>query len=285
MRKLDLAKRRDKEDRAVVVSQLTIDQPETIKAMEETREAVKELWQLINDKEDYDFDKLEKQLESLHSKLDFQPIIDQLKTLNGKEIGQLQIEGFTDLIKKIEQNKPLKIDLEPLRKAIIEVQQRIQDNVVDPSQAAEDFQPFRRVIKVGNKLIYDDQPTPSRGGGGSSSSTSIANFPSDYPLPTSQLDVLTPAAKPSSPTVTSVDDSATSVTLIAANSSRKEVEFFNLSSANLYIRKGTTAATTSSGGFTIRLTQYGYYRTDYTGAFRGIWDAGAGGAVSITEST
>lgn len=89
---------------------------------------------------------------------------------------------------------------------------------------------------------------------------------------------------PSTPTVTTVDDSASSVTIIASNSDRKEVEFVNLSAANLYLRKGTTAATTSSGGFTVRIPQYGYYTSNYTGAFRGIWDADAGGAVSITET-
>lgn len=91
--------------------------------------------------------------------------------------------------------------------------------------------------------------------------------------------------QPSTPTVTSVDDSTSSVTIIAANSSRKEVEFQNTSSGNLFLRKGTTAATTASGGYTVKIPQDGYYRTDYTGAFRGIWDADAGGSVTITEST
>jgi len=79
-------------------------------------------------------------------------------------------------------------------------------------------------------------------------------------------------------TPTSVASSATSVSLLAANSSRKGSTIWNNSTANLYVEFGATASTTA---FTARLGAGGYYEVPftYTGTVSGIWDAVNGSAL------
>ncbi len=85
-------------------------------------------------------------------------------------------------------------------------------------------------------------------------------------------------------TVTSVGDSATSVSLLASNANRLGATIFNDSSATLYIKLGSTASTTS---FTFKALQDDYYEVPYgyTGAIDGIWSSDAGGNARITELT
>ena len=89
--------------------------------------------------------------------------------------------------------------------------------------------------------------------------------------------------QPSTPTVTTVGDTITSTQLIASNTSRKEVEFYNGSSAILYLLKGT--GTASATNYTVQLNQGDYYSSDVTSAFQGVWSADSGGGVLVTEST
>lgn len=88
---------------------------------------------------------------------------------------------------------------------------------------------------------------------------------------------------PSSVAVTLIGDTITSAQLIAANSARKEIEFYNISSATLYLLKG--AGTASSTNCTVQISVGDYYSSNYTGEFNGVWSSDAGGTVSITEST
>lgn len=85
-------------------------------------------------------------------------------------------------------------------------------------------------------------------------------------------------------TVTQVGDSASSVTLAAANTSRLGVSIYNDSTAALYIKCGATAATNS---FTVKLEQGDYWEApaDYTGRIDGIWASDAGGNAYVTEFT
>ena len=87
----------------------------------------------------------------------------------------------------------------------------------------------------------------------------------------------------SSAAVTSVGDTTASTTLKAANSSRKEIEFYNTSTAILYLLKGT--GTASSTNFTVQLSQSDYYSSKSKAAFQGVWASDAGGLVLVTEST
>jgi hypothetical protein len=79
----------------------------------------------------------------------------------------------------------------------------------------------------------------------------------------------------------SVAVSVTSVTLIAANTARREVIIRNDSNNNMYIAHGGTATLSSA----VRLKKGDTYIEDkYTGIISGIWDSVAGGGnAQITE--
>lgn len=96
------------------------------------------------------------------------------------------------------------------------------------------------------------------------------------------------AQKAATATLANVAGSATSVTLIAANSARIGATITNDSSALLYIKFGTTASTTS---YTVVLAgaasaPFSYYEVPagYTGRIDGIW-ASATGNARTTEIT
>lgn len=83
-------------------------------------------------------------------------------------------------------------------------------------------------------------------------------------------------------TITRVAASATSVSLLAANTSRKGAIFYNESTAILYLKYGTAATNTS---YTVQIAAGGYFELPSPvrqGAIDGIW-AAANGAVMITE--
>lgn len=94
----------------------------------------------------------------------------------------------------------------------------------------------------------------------------------------------TPAAShPKTPSTTSVANTITSTTLLSSNASRLEAEFYNASTAILYLLKGS--GTASSSNYTVQMNQGDYYVTDYTGQINGVWASAPGGSVFITEST
>lgn len=86
--------------------------------------------------------------------------------------------------------------------------------------------------------------------------------------------------------VTNVNDTATSTTLLAANTARRGVIITNTSSAILYVRlaSGTASATM----FTYRLPQNATQEImfPYTGVITGVWATDPGdGVAAITELT
>lgn len=172
MRKLDIAKEKDRENKgSQITTKIEVDQSKQIEKLEQLNNNIINLWKLLNDKEEYDFDKLSKQLETLHARLDFDPIIKSLEGLTPKDT--VSIKDFNQLLDAVSANKPVEADLSKLEKAIIQVEQRVQEGIVQDNKTdPEDYKPVRRVVKVGNRLVYDDQPTPSRGGGGSGGSSS-----------------------------------------------------------------------------------------------------------------
>ena len=88
-------------------------------------------------------------------------------------------------------------------------------------------------------------------------------------------------AKTAVATVTSVSGSATVVTLLSANSSRKQALFSSNSTAIFYLKLGTGASLTS---YTVKMYQDDYYEVPpyYTGDITGIW-ASTTGTVLVTE--
>lgn len=84
-------------------------------------------------------------------------------------------------------------------------------------------------------------------------------------------------------TVTSVNSSASNVTLLAANQGRRGAYIYNDSTAVLYVKLGATASTSS---FTVQMaSETGWQVPDnYTGIIDGIW-ASANGSAMVTEIT
>jgi hypothetical protein len=83
---------------------------------------------------------------------------------------------------------------------------------------------------------------------------------------------------------TNVAASATSVTLLASNTSRLAASIFNDSTSALYVKLGVTASATS---FTVKVLAGGYFELPhpcYTGVIDGVWDS-ATGTARVTEST
>lgn len=83
-------------------------------------------------------------------------------------------------------------------------------------------------------------------------------------------------------TLSSINASAASVQLLAANAARRGMSFFNDSSANLYL---AFAANSATNLYTVKIAGGGFYVADapiYTGVVSGIWDS-ATGAARITE--
>lgn len=84
-------------------------------------------------------------------------------------------------------------------------------------------------------------------------------------------------------TLSNVSASASSVTVLAANTSRKRAVIHNDSTAKVRLKFGSTA---SASSFTYALNAYETYETPtsglYTGIITGIWDS-ATGTARVTE--
>lgn len=84
-------------------------------------------------------------------------------------------------------------------------------------------------------------------------------------------------------TLTNVADVATSTTLLSAAATRRKFIIFNDSSADCYVKYGTTASTTS---FTWLLPASGHIEEEhYNGRVDAIWASDASGSARITEIT
>jgi hypothetical protein len=82
----------------------------------------------------------------------------------------------------------------------------------------------------------------------------------------------------------SIDDQATSTTLLDANANRKGWAVYNDSTSTCYVKFGATASSTS---FTVELIPDAYYEQMghgvYTGRVDAIWASNASGAARVTE--
>lgn len=87
-------------------------------------------------------------------------------------------------------------------------------------------------------------------------------------------------------TLTQVNSSNTSQTILASNANRIGALIFNTDANNLYLAFTASAATTSA--FTVKIAAGGYYEFPqpvYRGQVTGIWDVDGSGAAVITELT
>lgn len=110
--------------------------------------------------------------------------------------------------------------------------------------------------------------------------------PNQTPIPVSMLSsAAIPVYPRPAPTavVTTVPDQGTSTTCLSANSNRAGAEFVNNSTEIAYLKKGTTASSTS---FTVRLMPQDYYYQEdaYSGKYDCIWANNASGGMQVTET-
>lgn len=93
---------------------------------------------------------------------------------------------------------------------------------------------------------------------------------------------LTVAQYATTPTLTNVASSATSVSLLVSNAAAKSRIIYNDSTQVLYVKYGTTASATS---YTVQIAANGFFefpQPSYTGAVDGIW-ASSNGFARVTE--
>jgi len=166
-RKIDKAKKKkqsEADSRAL--------QEKGIEASERLERAIHSLSELLNGQSEYDFKRLEKQLEKIDKSLDLTKYFTNLeRSLKAPRTdNKTKIQDFSKLLKAVSDNKPLpvNIDLTKLEKAVVNIEQYINDQSEPSDQGAENYQPVRRVIKVGNRFIFDDNFSNAGGGGGSS---------------------------------------------------------------------------------------------------------------------
>lgn len=84
-------------------------------------------------------------------------------------------------------------------------------------------------------------------------------------------------------TLTNVSASATSVQLLASNSSRTQAVFYNDTDKNAYVKLGTTASTTSFSYLLVPGATLELPKPIYTGRIDCIWATGPTGSMRITE--
>lgn len=108
--------------------------------------------------------------------------------------------------------------------------------------------------------------------------------PATQPVTQNTSPWVTKEQRSSTGTTTSVNDTASSTTLLAANANRLGASVFNDSTVDLYLKCGATASLTS---FAIKIAPGGMYEIPfgYTGIIDGIWASDASGAARITEYT
>ncbi len=127
------------------------------------------------------------------------------------------------------------------------------------------------------------------GGGGGGGGASAANQTAGNTTLTAidgRLANVEDALTADSATLSNVNDTVASTTLLAANAARRGVTIFNDSTADLFVKYGATASATS---FTVKIAGGGYWEMPsptYLGVLDGIWSADtASGAARVTELT
>jgi hypothetical protein len=185
-RKIQSAKKK----RAIQAEQKLL-QDTNIEVSQKLIESTERLYELVNGKEEYDFNKLEKQLSLIDKHLDLSQYFTNLERSIEKNsplthVSKTKIQDFSKLLEAVKENKPIetKIDLNKLEKAVVNIEQYIRENTEKSDQGAEKYQPVRRVVKVGNRFIFDDNFTNAGGGGGSSGGLTNAELRAS-PVPVS----------------------------------------------------------------------------------------------------
>lgn len=133
------------------------------------KDALIGLHELINGKEAYDDSLIIEQFKELQANSVLKADVEKLERAI-RETTTVEIQDFQQLLKLVEN-----IRNDDVVKAVNELAINLQEQ---SSQQAKDYQPVRRVRKVGTKFVFDDEPLQvsiASGGGSSVQSSLIRN--------------------------------------------------------------------------------------------------------------
>lgn len=110
-----------------------------------------------------------------------------------------------------------------------------------------------------------------------------ASVSTGYDAPSNAAPQVVALHAPTTATLSNVAGSASSVTVLAANTARRGASIYNDSTSVLYLKFGSTASSTS---FTVKMQADEYFEVPfgYSGILTGIW-VSATGAARVTEIT
>lgn len=161
--------------------------------------------------------------------------IDQIKITAPDNVS---VNNLSDVIKAIHTSKTklpewfTKQLYDDITKALVKLTKAVEDNSV--SQKPDDFQPVRRVVSIGSRLIFDDNLTGQGNGGGGTAAASGSSTPST-PYHTG------------SPAESVIAVGVTSTAVLSANSGRTYLHLVNDSDTTMYISIDGGAAVASTG--------------------------------------
>ena len=129
------------------------------------KDALVGLHELINGKESFDDSLIIEQLKELQSNSVLKTDVEKLEQAI-RETTTVEIKDFQKLLKSVENIRNADV-VNAVNKLAVNLQEQ-------SSQQAKDYQPVRRVRKIGNKFVFDDEPLQvSIAGGGSSVQSSL----------------------------------------------------------------------------------------------------------------
>lgn len=155
---------------------------ELIQANLDILTALEDLKTVLGEEETPDYSPITSAISQLKESFDFGPYAKNLeqsiKSLAEKLKVNVEAPDLSEIITAIKENKAEPQDLNPVTQAIEELSIKIDSKKV--KQDPNDYVPYRRVIKVGKKLIFDDTPTPYAIGGGGGGITARVWNGSEY---------------------------------------------------------------------------------------------------------
>lgn len=124
--------------------------------------------------------------------VNIEPLLEQLKTIESispsveklqQSISKLnfptavKVKGLEDMLKELRKETKLSVDIDTdgIISALAEIRDKISERVIIQNRSPDEFIPFRRVVSIGNRLVFDDNIGGNSGGGGGIQSGLIFN--------------------------------------------------------------------------------------------------------------
>lgn len=149
---------------------------ELLEASSSVKDAIIKLHETINANKPFEAQLIVDELKDLKASVSFKEDVERLeKAITETELKVKDIDTLIDSVKEIKNEEVV----ESVNRLIA----KLEENSI--SQDPKDFQPVRRVRKVGNRLIFDDDPLQvivnGGGGGGSAIPRNMIVESTDFP--------------------------------------------------------------------------------------------------------